>query len=270
MTDHLIPIGRFSTLCRLSAKTLRYYDEVGLISPALVDQTTGYRYYGTSQILEVERVRVLRELEMPIDDIRRFLAERNRAVLRDMLALQERRLSDRMDRLRSSLEFLRKLVDREEEIMTYPIGVKEVPEIRVAGVRYRANAGTIGELYCRTYTEILDAVRRSGGRMAAPPMLVYHACDDSADDWDVETCVPVEGEVVPSGNVRILTLPACTAAYTIHVGPYTELAGTWTRLTEWIRERGHEFAGPARDIYLSDPGQTGPADLRTEIQWPIR
>ena len=269
-TDHLIPIGRFSTLCRLSAKTLRYYDEAGLISPALTDRTTGYRYYGVSQILEVERIRILRELEMPIDDIRRFLSERDRTVLRDMLALQEKRIRGRMDRLQSSLEFLRKLVDREEEIMTYPISVKEVPAIDVVGVRYRANVDTIGELYCRTYTEILDAMRRSGGRMAGPPLLVYHACEDGLDDWDVETCVPVEGAVTPSGNVTVRTLPACTVAYTIHVGPYTELSHAWMRLAEWVRERGHECAGPTRDIYLSDPAQTKPEARRTEIQQPIR
>ena len=115
-----------------------------------------------------------------------------------------------------------------------------------------------------------SAVSARPVRMAGPPLLVYHACEDGVDDWDVETCVPVEGAVTPSGNVTVRTLPACTVAYTIHVGPYTELSHAWMRLAEWVRERGHECAGPTRDIYLSDPAQTKPEARRTEIQWPIR
>ncbi|MDJ0769409.1 MAG: hypothetical protein QNJ12_11465 [Ilumatobacter sp.] len=37
----------------------------------------------------------------------------------------------------------------------------------------------------------------------------------------------------------------------------------------WVTEHGHEFAGPAREIYLNDPTTTEPSEYLTEVQWPI-
>ncbi len=45
---NLVPIGRFSTICRLSLKALRLYDEMGLLRPALVDPGSGYRSRSTT------------------------------------------------------------------------------------------------------------------------------------------------------------------------------------------------------------------------------
>ncbi|UQN06655.1 MerR family transcriptional regulator [Deinococcus sp. QL22] len=63
-------ISRFSHLTGLSPKTLRYYDEIHLLSPAAVDDLTSYRYYSVSQIEVAVRIRRWRELGLPLDDIR--------------------------------------------------------------------------------------------------------------------------------------------------------------------------------------------------------
>jgi DNA-binding transcriptional MerR regulator len=62
---NLVPIGRFSRLCRLTIPALRHYDELGLLRPAAVDVDTGYRYYSLVQAGEAERIRLLRSIEMP-------------------------------------------------------------------------------------------------------------------------------------------------------------------------------------------------------------
>ncbi|MFN2147868.1 MAG: MerR family DNA-binding transcriptional regulator, partial [Anaerolineales bacterium] len=52
----MIRIGDFSRLSRVSIKTLRYYDEVGLLKPAHVDSSTGYRYYLYEQLPRLNRI----------------------------------------------------------------------------------------------------------------------------------------------------------------------------------------------------------------------
>ena len=71
--DNLIPIGRFSWVSRLSIKALRHYDDAGLLVPAWVDPSSGYRYYTYAQATQAEVIRVLRSLEMPLDEIREVL-----------------------------------------------------------------------------------------------------------------------------------------------------------------------------------------------------
>ena len=58
----MIRIGDFSKLSRVSVKTLRYYDEMGLLKPLYVDRFTGYRFYEYHQLLRLNRILALKDL----------------------------------------------------------------------------------------------------------------------------------------------------------------------------------------------------------------
>ncbi len=66
----LIGIGRMARQSDLTVKALRYYDRVGLIRPALVDDVTGFRYYAPDQIQSARAVARLRSVDVPLDEIR--------------------------------------------------------------------------------------------------------------------------------------------------------------------------------------------------------
>ncbi|WP_232665427.1 MerR family transcriptional regulator [Pseudonocardia sp. TRM90224] len=66
----LLTIGEFARLSRLSPKALRLYDELGLLRPAQVDPTTGYRYYQPEQLERARLVLWLRRIGMPLATVR--------------------------------------------------------------------------------------------------------------------------------------------------------------------------------------------------------
>ena len=72
--DQLFTIGALAERCGLSRSALRFYDQCGLLRPVLVDGATGYRYYDQGQAGEAELVRRLRAAEVPVEDVRAFLA----------------------------------------------------------------------------------------------------------------------------------------------------------------------------------------------------
>src|SRR6185437_12444132 len=78
----LMPIGRFSRLTGLGVKALRNYAEVGLLVPAAVDDETGYRFYSPEQVDRAEAIRLLRKLDMPLEEIRSTLAAEDPVALR--------------------------------------------------------------------------------------------------------------------------------------------------------------------------------------------
>ena len=87
----------------VSSRTLRHYDDVGLVPPAYVG-ANGYRYYDEDSLLRLQEVLLLRELGLPLDAIRRVLdgTSDRTAVLREHHAalLLER---DRLDRLAATV-----------------------------------------------------------------------------------------------------------------------------------------------------------------------
>ncbi len=102
----LIPIGRFSRLTGLTIKALRLYDERGLLRPALVDFRSGFRYYGPDQIPTAERIRELRSIEMPLDEIRALLDAGEPEVTRARLADHGRWIEGRIAGYRRALVLL--------------------------------------------------------------------------------------------------------------------------------------------------------------------
>ena len=62
-------IGDFSRISRVTVRTLRYYDEIGLLKPVRVDEYTGYRYYSIEQLPELNRIVMLKEIGLSLDDI---------------------------------------------------------------------------------------------------------------------------------------------------------------------------------------------------------
>ena len=99
-TMQLIPIGRFSRLTGVGVKALRHYDEVGLLVPAAVDDETGYRFYSLDQVDRAEAIRLLRRLDMPLDEIRSTLAAEDPAALRAALVAHQRQIAIRDAALR--------------------------------------------------------------------------------------------------------------------------------------------------------------------------
>ena len=66
MDDELLPIGRFAREAGLTVGALRHYDDEGVLAPADVDPSTGYRRYRRDQLQVARAVAALRDLELSL------------------------------------------------------------------------------------------------------------------------------------------------------------------------------------------------------------
>ena len=71
----MITIQGFAKLCGCSTQTLRYYDRIGLLTPARVDEWTGYRYYEEEQAMQFVKIKNLQQADFSIEEIRPLLRE---------------------------------------------------------------------------------------------------------------------------------------------------------------------------------------------------
>ncbi len=62
-------IGDFSNLVNISIRTLRYYDEIGLLKPEFVDKFTNYRYYTEDNVVEAQFITLLKEVGFTLQEI---------------------------------------------------------------------------------------------------------------------------------------------------------------------------------------------------------
>lgn len=266
---NLLPIGRFSEICRLSIPALRHYDELGLLPPAAVDPDTGYRYYSISQAEDADRIRTLRLLEMPLPEIRAILAG-NPAQKKSLLEAHRDRLIEETDRRRYAITLLDSML-REQPPLTYEIHLRETKPQLAASVRGTTGWADIGPFVANALAEIFRVAGEQGMRFAGPAYVLYHSAEATEADIDLEVGMPVVEPIEPAGRVGVATIAGGLVAATVHCGPYEEIGPAYRALGEWVQEHGHETAGPPREVYIVGPEQVAePGALRTEILWPIR
>jgi DNA-binding transcriptional MerR regulator len=267
--ENLVPIGRFSKICRLSVSSLRYYDEMGLLRPALVDPDTSYRYYTLSQVRVAETIRLLRALDMPLDEVHHYLGESNPSAVRELLNRHQRRMEERVEEGQRILAYLRRLQDSDAyqpaEVRArtfdrqYAHGISGcVPEQEVSG----------------TWRALADQLRhnceRHGLVKHAPIGALFPDPVHNEDAVNLTVFVPMPEACEAGGRIAALWIDAGMAATITHFGPYPLLHRSYEQVFRWMQSHGHEAAGPPREIYRVGPTEVvDPNSYETEVIWPI-
>lgn len=267
--DNLMPIGRFARVSRLSVKALRHYDEAGLLVPAWVDPSSGYRYYSYAQAIRADAIRILRSLEMPLEDIRRVLDAPDRDTSSRLLERHGAYLQEQLDRHTRMLGYLRRLIEQEVYPMSYDITLKQIPAQHTAVLRIPVTAATIGQAVSQGYANLGQAIGRSGAGFAGPPFLIMTELVDPESEGEIKIGFPVATPFHPDGQVVTEEQPAMVVAATVHKGPYDESGPAYAAIESWLQEHGHTCVGATREVYLNSPAEVLPSEYLTEIQCPI-
>lgn len=127
-TNKLFSIGTLAKMHGINKKTLMWYDEVGLLKPALV-KANGYRYYTCAQSFMLENILMLRELEVSIPKIKEFLQNRTPQGLSKVYALTLSDVDQKIERLNSIKTHLNKELNAIEELLS--IDLKAIAVVNI-------------------------------------------------------------------------------------------------------------------------------------------
>lgn len=266
---HLLSIGRFSDATRLSVKALRLYDELGLLTPRYVDGSNGYRYYGPDQASRATAIRLLRKVDMPLEEIGQVLdaAETRRS---ELMTAHLRRLEEALRSHREKVAAFRDLMEGNEPLIAYEVERKEMPDQQVASITSEVTMGTVGEAIASGFAAIMSALGTAGIGPTGAPFLVMHDVIDEENEGTIEICIPVAAGFAGQDLVRSRLLVGGTAAATTHRGAYDEVAPAYHAVSSWMADNGWEPSGPPRETYLNDPTQVSLDEQLTEVAWPMK
>jgi DNA-binding transcriptional MerR regulator len=262
-------IGPFSRASSLSIKALRAYHEQGLLVPAVVDPATGYRAYAASQLLDAAVLRRLRDLDVPLRQIREVLDARDPAVTGRVLAEHAHVMQRRLDETVRIVGELQRGVDA--PIVHTPVHLREEPARHALMI----DAHTVdGESFSAFVAGSVARLRTAAEELGAPPdgapcLLFPQQIDDDTGESAV-ACLPLREPVAVArgGGVRLGEIPASTVAVATHLGSYDEIVDTYRRLGRWVAEHAEPRPLDVRERYLVAP-PAADDQLHTEIHWPV-
>lgn len=263
-----IAIGDFSRASHLSVKTLRHYHEVGLLEPDEVDPGSGYRYYSEKQIPVAQVIRRLRDLQLPVGDVKSVLAARDTGERNQLIVQHLDRMEAELARTRDAVGELRNLLERPSA--PRPVEHRTVAATVAVGIRETVDGedvlawwqGALGELHATVRAQALSPTGPSGGLYASE--IFQHARGEAT------VFIPVQRSVRAVGRVSELLVPGAELAVARHHGSLDDIDLTYGELGAYVMRHEISVDGPLRENYLRAYFDDADAEQwETEIGWPI-
>lgn len=263
-------IGMFSKLGRVTIKTLHHYDEVGLLTPAHVDEESGYRYYTTSQLLRLNEIVALRQMGFSIPEISAIVDGHNTAgIFKQRQAELESEVECVTDQLFRLNHYIKER--KEGQKMNYQAVIKEIPAFTVFSATYTIpNYAALNEIMPALGEKVSKA--NPGIKCVEPDYCfnVYLDGEFRETDIHVEVCQAVTSRGKDGDGIVFKEVPAITAVSVLHRGPYEQLSAAYAYAMQWVEQNGYQIADRVRESYIDGIwNKDNPQDWLTEIQVPV-
>jgi DNA-binding transcriptional MerR regulator len=265
--DVTLTVGEFSRVTYLSVKTLHHYHDIDLLPPATVDPANGYRRYSVDQVPTAQLIRRLRDLDMPIDDVRAVLDAHDPETRDEAIAAHLQRMETQLESTRATVASLRTLLEHRAAPGTVTFRLE--PARAALSVSGRLAFDAVEAWLGPAYDELHDAVAAMGIATAGADGALYDDDVFQQGAGTVVAFVPLETAAparVPSGRVTATELPATPLAVSVHEGPFADLDQAYAALGAYLAAREMPTTGPVREHYFDTGDDDAP---RTEVCWPV-
>jgi DNA-binding transcriptional MerR regulator/effector-binding domain-containing protein len=272
----MFSIGEFARLGGVSIRTLRHYDETGLLRPAKVDPDTGYRSYRASQLGRLNRILAMKELGLSLTQARRLLDGITLEELQGMLMLRRAQLETELQAHQNQLlgvEARLRYIAREGAMPADDIIVKTIPAMGVVMLAAPtpgwgpANIVPVVNQLRGQFDQlgIAERVKEAG------PLMIFYS-HDQGNDVVVHLALPVveqPAELPPPAQYMVL--PEIEAATAVRSGPAASIFPfVYHDLTNWIEAQGFQSRPPGREVWINEIDDVADVDQQVfEIQQPF-
>ncbi len=265
-------IGVFSQINKVTTKTLRHYDEIGLLKPEQVDKYTGYRYYTSNQLPTMHKILTLKQMGLNLMEIKEVLSNPHTAEL--YLKLKEREIAQNIksEQLRLlQIQNYTNILKGDTRFMYTPV-IKELPEVIVASMRQVVNS--YHDFFHLCPNVMAKEMERVGCICAVPDYCfnIYRDGEYKEKNIDVEICQAVTERKEDTPLIKFKKINKIeTAVCVLHKGPYETLRDAYIFIFEWIKDNNYEVIDFPRESYIDGIwNKDSNGDWLTEIQVPVR
>ncbi len=275
----LLTIGDFSRMTHLSVKALRHYHDVGVLEPAVIDPATGYRSYVTTQVPTAQVIRRLRDLNMPLDQIRSVLTASDVGTRNAEIAMHLKRMETQLEQTQAAVAGLRALLAGPAGpaglAARSAVELRTIPAVTALAVRDIVDAAGAAAWGADAYGGLKEALAATGLVAAGPPGALFPGDFFELERSELTLFLPVGSDGaglpgLPAGQVRWQEIPGVEAAVMVHAGAADDVDRTYGALGTAVAERAIGVEGPIREYYLVSAFDTDDErEHRTEVCWPV-
>lgn len=264
--SNLYRIGMFAQMNHITVKTLRFYEERGLLIPAKIDQESGYRYYAMSQMEKLHKIQALKEMGFSLEDIRLLEASQSE---KNFLLKKKSEILTKIADLTRQLAILEGYINGDVGELSTPVRIRTIPATICAAMTYRIES----------YDNLFDLMPKMGMKMeeagcecAIPEYCFTHYLDAGYKEENilVEICQAVKERKTDSEGLFFKEFPQMQMACVYHKGSYDKFPSSYAAILKYIETNGYKIVGNIRENYIDGVWNKGSEEeWLSEIQIPV-
>jgi DNA-binding transcriptional MerR regulator len=244
------------------------YNQLGLLRPVHTDPQNGYRFYGPEQLSRARMIRNLRDMDMPLAEIRRVLdlTDVSQAQAELLIRQYVEQRSRQLEQIQLLARQFTQQLKPEANNMSLEVEVKEIPTQQIISITRRHTVDGLGKQEEQDIGALFALAAENGVQTIGAPFGIYHGAVSETEDGPVETGLAINGEIAGKDNIEVKQLEGGQAACVVITGDqchYPELLGAYDAAADWIQKNGFETTQPPREIWYTGPGP----DAKWEIVW---
>lgn len=259
-------IGEFSKMSKTTIKALRYYEKEGLLKPTFIDQNNSYRYYESSQLVDISKIISLRQIGISIKDIKRVLDGHN---IEEILNIKKKEIEKNLMNYTTMLSKINYLLEEKE--MKNEIFIKEIPSYIIY---YRDGViedfSKISEFALQAGTECREA--NPNLKCITPDYCYISYLDGEYKEKEIKIryAQAVEKIGIETDRVKFMKSNPITAICIYHKGSYENLRDSYNSILKYIESNEYEIIDNPRECYIDGCwNKEKEEDYLTEIEFPV-
>ena len=263
----LYKIGVFAAMNHVTVKALRFYEEQGLLMPALIQPENGYRYYTLSQMAVLHQITALKLAGFTLEEISHINSGADEEAV---LLKKKSELLAKIAELTRQISVVDGYLSKKKTGLSAPVLIKTIPKTTVAFMRIRLESY---DCLFERMPEMGALMEKAGCACAVPEYCFTGYPEPGYRDEDilVEICESVVEAQKETGGLRFKTLPEIQAACVFHKGSYRTFSESYETVLRYIEENGYEIAGDIRESYIDGIwNREDESQWLSEIQVPVR
>lgn len=254
--DSLFQIGEITKIMGVTRKTLLVFEDMGLLTPAIKDEESGFRYYSADNMTQIRAIRSLQSLGLTLKEVAQYYYD-----------------TENIDTYLARLMELRASLDKNIQML-------QVRAAKRGDLTVRKTTLPRSVCYCRRYvckdvSEASNNLRDTyiaaahTGKMYMLGRMFTMRMSPAADKLDLMCCIPVTDDYDGPERTEFPEAPALCIYYR---GPYEETGLAIRALMQYVKENNIEVTGPFRSIYMEGPPNRGENkdDYITQIAVPVK
>jgi DNA-binding transcriptional MerR regulator len=265
-----LPIGKFARFAEIGIKALRLYHDLGLLPPAYVDPNTSYRYYKPEQLRSAYLIRLLRQMDMPLEQIKAAVQfaghdhDKLVTMVQEHLMSEQSRMLTAQKAARELTKFLSSGMD-----LHFNVSALELPEQLVLSTHGHVTAESLETFIDSRIKALVYAVNAAGCKVVGSPVGIYHGPVSDAEDGPLQVAVPIDSPLSDPGIFVHVDLHGGKFAVVETVGVdcgFPRILAAYDALSNWITDSGFQTSGAPREIWHERAGEYG----HFQIFWAYR